>query len=171
MLLNVSPPVVKIKDEKELTKIRSNPVSFVLLYKSDDDYKAYSEIAEKYQDSIRFGATKNADLLKFLPENTKLALVWFNDGEPEIFGAESKKLESIAAEKWIKARKYPHFVQFDALTWRHFSTAGKPIVVGVMPTVPASANTYVLNYFSREIMVYGLCHARQILTFFAIFAN
>jgi protein disulfide-isomerase-like protein len=139
--LVTGPSAVKVKDEKDLNKLRSAPVSFVLFYKSDDDLKAFTSIAEKYQDSIRFAVTKEASLLKDLPENSKVAIVWFNDADPEVFGAGSKSLDVKAAEEWILARKYPHFVQYDATSWKYFSGLHKPLVVGVLPSSATASNS------------------------------
>lgn len=139
-------------------KLRANPVSFVLYSRSDDDTKAFTGIAEKYQDTLRFAVAKNAEMLKVLPEKAKTSIVWFNDAEAEVFTSDAKSLNVADAEKWILERKYPHFVQYDYAAWKHFSSLSKPLVVGVWPGSTSSyAPTVQIFPFHSMILNFPQC--------------
>lgn len=121
---------VQLKDSNDLKELRRNLISFAFYYQNSEDLKVFSRIAEIYQDTLAFGVTNERSLLEKIPSSAKYALVWYNDGEPEIFSPD-KSLDAVALEKWILERKYPHFVQYEATSWRHFSGQGKLMVIGV----------------------------------------
>jgi hypothetical protein len=130
--LNPSPAVAVLKEEKQLDQFKKAPVSFLLYSDNEEDVASFTKIAEKYQDLLRFGKTSNAKLVPKTAENVEgNALVWFNDGAPEVFAVPAGSLDIDTAEKWILERKYPHFPAFDAASWKHFAALKKRIVVGV----------------------------------------
>ena len=86
---------------------------------------SYTRVAEIYQDTLRFGVVKDESLIQ--KGNFKVA--WFNDGEVEHLTGEAGELDADALQHWVVARKYPHFVDYEPSTWRHFASLGKSLVI------------------------------------------